>query len=382
MKKNYILVLILLIGIFLAGCKQQTSQYLRKKYVLDPTFGNLVPEVWVIATPEKFEEYKDLRVLMSEITNELDAVYSPSRPDSVLSEVNNEAGKDPVKVSSEFITIIKEAIRVSELTLVKDTELKETALYDITILPVVDLWDINNLQFYKTGQEEKIPDKEAIKALLPLVDYTNIIIDEEKSTVFLKEPGMKIDLGSILKGYAADKIRNYLHSIGITRGVINVAGNLIMMGHDYVNYKDVEWTVKVNTPNSVAADTYYIGYVKATDLTAVTSGTYERFIVNNDKEYHHILDPRTGYPNNSGILSVTIFTDNSMNADAMSTATFSLGLDAGIKLVDSIEGTEALFVTDDKEIYITKGLQGRFVYNDKLNDLKYSYKGVKDGTSN
>jgi thiamine biosynthesis lipoprotein len=113
-----------------------------------------------------------------------------------------------------------------------------------------------------------------------------------------------------------------------------------------------------------------------------SSGVYERYIVNDGKEYHHILNPKTGYPVDSGLISISIVTDDSMKADALSTAVFCMGLERGVEYINTLENVEAVFITDNKEVYITKGLEDNFIFNNEIEELGYTYKGVKNGTSN
>lgn len=376
MKKFYMLILLTLLSFGLAGCQtKQVTMY----YPLDVVFGDLLPQVWIIAPQKLFDDNPDLSEELSAITNELDAIYSTSKSDSLITEVNKNAGIKPVKVTQEFIDIIKEAKAVSILS-----EVDGVALYDISIAPVVDLWDINNLRFSKNYEYNEIPEDKDIQKLLPLVNYKNIIIDEENLTVFLKEEGMKIELGSILKGYAADKIKDFLHSKGFKNALINVSGNLYVLGQNYSKSKFIDWEISIQVPYAAYGAENTFGSVIYNDVTAVTSGSYERYILTKEgKQYHHILDPRTGYPNDNDILSVTIFTKKSIRADALSTATFSLGLDKGYDLIESLEETEAVFLTNDYKVYITSGLQDKFTFNEKVTkEMGYEYKGVKNGTSN
>lgn len=372
MKKLYTIVLFIFLSLSLIGCQEKP---ITMYYMLDTVFGDLIPQVYVNGPQSLFNKNPDLGEELSAITNDLDKVYSTSIPSSLINEVNNNAGIKPVQVTQEFIDIVKEAKTISSLS-----EVDGVALYDISIAPLVDLWDINNLRFSKYEEYADIPKDEDIQALLPLIDYRNIIIDEDNLTVFLKEKGMKIELGSILKGHAADKIKNLLLAKGFKNALIDVAGNLYVLGQNYYKGKYIDWEIYIQAP--YLRDTF--GYVVENDVTAVTSGSYERYILTKEgKQYHHILDPRTGYPNESGIISVTIITKLSMQADALSTATFSLGLDRGYDLIENLEDTEAIFLTDDYEVYITSGLVDKFFFNEDLaKEVGYQYKGVKNGTSN
>lgn len=381
MKKIFMIMLISILSFGLIGCRKKPKIPVEKIYYyeLDITFGDLQPQIWLFAFEEQIDNNPNLKKELSSITNELDRLYSATNDESLLSKVNDNSGVAPVKVNQELIDVLKAAKEVSALSKVDGV-----ALYDVSILPVVDLWDINNLRFSKTSSTAEPPADEEIKKLLPLVDYENIIIDEDNLTIYLSEKGMKIDLGSILKGYAADKIKAYLNSLGFENGLVNVAGNLYAMGKHLYRGKFIDWEVAIHTPytTELDGDKNTFGSVTGVDYTAVTSGSYERFILAKDgTEYHHILDPRTGYPNNSDVVSVTIVTKDSMRADALSTAAFSMGLEKGYELIESLAETEAVFLTTKKEVYVTSGLVDNFNFNNAVKVIGYEYKGVKNGTS-
>ncbi len=211
------------------------------------------------------------------------------------------------------------------------------------------------------------------------MNYKKIILNQEQKTVFLEDEGMKIDLVSIVKGYACDKIKAYLLSLGLTRAIIDVGGNIMTMGFNHYEGEDHPWPIKIQTPYITMyhpnyETTKYIGTYYDSDITVVSSGIYERYIkTEDDLDYHHILDPRTGFPINSGLISVTIITQISMNADAYSTAIFSLGLVEGMALVESHPEIQAIFITTDRKIYISSGLENLFTYNDNITSLGYTY---------
>ncbi len=383
--KRYLIFLLSLLLLALSSCKK--TVYLVKTIYLDSAFS-IVPLVRVVATKEELAKLDSLGEELSAITNELDDIFNPNpkvnKPASVVMQINANAGISPVSVSDEVIMVIDEALKVSQETIVEGV-----ALYDISILPVWERW-LFQLKYYNPLEDNRdtIPSQETIDEVLPLVDYQKVIVDHENKTVFLSEVGMKIDLGSIVKGYACDKIKAYLLSKGLTRAIIDVGGNIMTMGYNHYDGKDHEWPIKVQTPYvNVYTPDYqnlkYIGSFYDSSITVVSSGVYERYIKTvDDLEYHHILDPRTGYPLDSGLLSVTIITDISMNADAYSTAVFSLGLDKGMKLVNNHPEIEAIFVTKDKKIYISQGMEGRFIFNEAIKTLGYSYQGVYNEVSN
>lgn len=383
MKKWTIFSLFLFILVFAGGCSPQKEEYGYREFYLDMAFS-IVPKVQVVDTITKLEELDDLRNELSEITTRLDNVFSTTKETSYLSLINEQAGVAPVTVPEDVIIVLKEAIAVARESIVD-----EVALYDVTIYPVWELWNFSAKYYHELeDNRETIPNPQDIINRLPLVDYTKIIIDEVNSTVYLTDENMKIDLGSIVKGFACDLIKTYLLEQGITRATIDVGGNLLTYGANFYNDSDQPWKIKIQTPYVSQYqpnywDNYFLGTYYDTDVTVVSSGTYERYIKTEEGvDYHHILDPRTGYSFDNGLISVTIITEISMFADAYSTAVFSMGLENGMEFIEGKEELEAVFVTKNKEIYVSSGLEEAFLFNNNIENIGYTYKGVYDGTSN
>lgn len=263
---------------------------------------------------------------------------------SELSEINRNAGIKPVKVSEDTYKVIKKSIFYSE---------KTGGKFDTSVGAISSIWKIGS-------EDARVPADEEIKKLLPLVNYKNIVLDDNNSTVFLKNKGMKIDLGGIAKGYCADKLADYLKGHGIENAIINLGGNIYVFGQ---NAKKTDFNVGIQDPSK--SDTQALGTIKLTNMSIVTSGIYERFIEKNGKVYHHMIDPASGYPFENNLSSVTIVSNKSIDGDALSTSTFGLGLNEGMKFIDSIDGVDAIFITNDKKVYTSKGLDNKFVLENK-----------------
>lgn len=213
------------------------------------------------------------------------------------------------------------------------------------ILPSVlySLWDFNS-------EAPAVPDAAAIADAVSHVNYKNIMIRD--NTVRLLDPYARLDVGAIAKGYIADRLRDYLEEEGIHHALIDLGGNIIAMGSkldgsDY-NIGIQEPFAKTGTP---------VTSVKLSDKTIVTSGVYQRYFKDGDKIYHHILDPSTGYPCENNLYSVTIITDSSLTADALSTTCFLLGYDKGMNLVNQLDNVDAVFITNDDQIHYSKNFQ-------------------------
>lgn len=385
MKKVMFLSLMLALTFTLAACTSKNKYYFYPNNLVSAFTSENYVDFWVWGENDK-TKYEDLVTEMNNELLSLDNKFNiQDRGDGVVTDlmkVNNNSGIAPVKVDQEVIKVIKLAIEVSEETLIDGK-----AVYDVTISPVWKLWDFPNKTYsFIMDNRNEPPLQTDIDDVLPLVDYKKIEINEEESTVYLPVAGMGIDLGSIVKGYAADKMRDILVKYGITKAVINIGRNILLLGSSYDkdnDYQDKPFDVKIVTPYVSEFDPEEVrtfGYLKVTDETIVTSGTYEKYIKDtNGDEYHHILDPRTGFPFDNGVVSISVITKESIKGDAYSTALFSLGLEKGMELVNSIDGLETVWVVKNGykyDVYISSGLEGNFEFNQNVEGLDYVYKGV------
>lgn len=263
---------------------------------------------------------------------------------SEIIEINRQAGQQAVKVSQETFDVIKTGLTYSKLAQGK---------FDITVGPLVKLWEIG-------FEDAHVPNASEIEESLTLINYENIELNEKELTVQLTQPNMMIDLGGIAKGYAADVAASILNKHGNQHAIINLGGNVYAYG-EKAN-KDT-WKVGIQNPNSARGE--YLGIAKVKNKSIVTSGTYERYFEQDGIIYHHILDPETGYPVENNVMSVTIIADSSMTADALSTTAFALGVEEGLKLIESLDNVEALYVTDDKLLYASSGFLDYFELTDE-----------------
>ncbi len=262
----------------------------------------------------------------------------------------NAAGGKPVTVSDETIEVIKKGIEYGD---------KSGGAFDITIGKATDLWGFREAEAgedSQSGMVGKVPDAAELAETMKHVDYKKIKI--EGNTVKLEDPEMELDLGGIAKGYIADKVTEFLCENGVTSGVVDLGGDIVVIGgktETLVNPEGEarEFKVGIKDPLSESGD--IIGTVPAKDKTIVTSGTYERYFEEDGKKYHHILDSKTGYPADTNILSVTIIAGKGCSADcdALSTSCLALGLDAGRKLIEKTEGAEAIFVDAEGNVTTT-----------------------------
>ena len=262
-----------------------------------------------------------------------DSMFSNKIEDSEISRINS-AGGNPVEVSKETIKLIKKGIYYSEMS---------DGVFDITIAPVSNLWDFK-------AETPLVPSPEAIAEAVSHVNYENIIIRD--NTVKLADPQAGIDLGAIAKGYIADRIKDYLEEEGVRHAMINLGGNVLAMGS---KLDGSDYNIGIQKPFDETGEP--ITSVKISDKSVVTSGIYQRYFKADGKIYHHILDPNTGYPCENNLYSVTILTDSSLTADALSTTCFLLGYDRGMKLINQLDNVDAVFITNDNQIHYSKNFQ-------------------------
>ena len=334
--KNRNKVISLLIGIFLIfsliGCtnsKDDSKPLSKTEYFM----GTVVTVTLYDNKSEKiidkaFEEVKKIEQLVS-----------INMDGTELDEVNNNSGIKPVKVSDDTYNIIKKGLEYSSLT---------NGSFDITIGPLVKLWSIGL-------PEAKVPTLDEIKGTLKYINYKDVEINDSEKTVFLKKPGMIIDLGGIAKGYTADVIAQTLKDEGVEKAIIDLGGNIYALGEKSEN---TLWRIGIQNPDQTRGE--IVGSINVKDKSIVTSGIYERFIEQDGVKYHHILSPESGYPYDNEIAGVTIISDKSIDGDALSTSVFSMGITKGLEFINSQPDTEAIFITKDLKIYLTEGSQEIF----------------------
>lgn len=243
--------------------------------------------------------------------------------------INHAKGK-PVKVSPETIELVNDALKICKET---------NGLFDITVGKLTALWDFSN-------PKPKVPLDADIQKALTTVGYENVIVG--KDTIQLKNPETWLELGAIAKGYIADKLTDYLKENGVTSGIVNLGGNIVTIG-EMENNKG-PWPIGIETPYSNRQE--ITGKVLMQDQTLVTSGVYERCFKENGKTYHHVLNPKTGYPVKTDILSISIKgkDDQSTWCDAYSTTCLLLGSEKAKKFIKGKDDFEFALIKTDKTV--------------------------------
>ena len=264
---------------------------------------------------------------------ELDEALSAFRPESEVSLLNASAGCKEVSVGADTMFLLKESKRYSEAT---------GGAFCVTTRPLSALWELN-------ARCGTVPSRAEIEQALLLASDEDIVLDEENGTAALRRFGQAVDFGGIAKGYAADEVRRILLEGGVTSALINLGGTVVSLGRDR--------NVGIQHPDRCTG--IAMGRVTLCDSCAVTSGDYERYYEVDGVRYHHILDPRTGYPSRSNLRSVTLIGESAMELDALSTAIFALGAEEGLPLAEQA-GVESVVVTNALDVFCSERLRENF----------------------
>jgi thiamine biosynthesis lipoprotein len=255
--------------------------------------------------------------------------------DSETNLINASAGIVPVKVSEEIILLIERALRISNIT---------QGAFDISYGSAdKSLWNFDTTM-------TSLPSREIAKQSVRLINYKNIIIDKEASTVFLKQQGMRIGFGGIGKGYAAEQAKNVMRAAGVENGVVNASGDLTTWG---LMPDGNKWTIGIVHPEMASS---VFSYMNVSGLSVATSGNYEKYIMIDGVKYSHTINPKTGLPV-TGIKSVTIVSTNAEVADAMATPVMIMGIEAGLNMINQIKDIEAIVIDDNNTLYATKNIK-------------------------
>ena len=335
-------------SLFLIGCAEKEKMYKESRIVMD-TFCTIT-----VVSPSRKEAKEAIEAGFTEI-KKLEQLLNFFSADSEVTALNRASGREPVKVSRDTLDVIKKTVEIANYT---------DGAFDPTIGPLMRLWG-----FESQNPKPSIPLENKIKDALRFVDYKKIKINDLSSQIFLEEKGMEIDLGGIAKGYAADRAIETIKAKGIKAALVAIAGDIKTFGLK----PDLQpWKIGIQNPRIESGvrgqstthggsgvmneeDIFASLYIK--DKAISTSGDYQRFFIQNGKQYHHILNPGTGYPA-AGVISVSIIAPEGYMADGLSTGIFVLGPDKGIKLLESM-GFDGMIVDANKKIFITKNLKGK-----------------------
>lgn len=326
MKYKRMAALIAAAALILSGCSGMSKE---RNLTYTDTLYDTVISVKILDPADE-----DVLKGCEKLCKKYDTLFAMENEESDIYKINHAKGK-PVEVSEDTITLLKKGIYYGELS---------RGAFDITIGAVSQLWDF-------TGEDPKVPSSKKLAAARGHVNYKNIVIRD--NTVMLSDAKSAIDVGAIAKGYIADRLKEYLEEEGVHHAVINLGGNVLTVGNkpDGSNYN-----IAIQKPFAESGTA--ITSVEVDDKSVVSTGIYQRYFkTDKGKLYHHILDPATGAPCKNNLYSVTIITDSSLTADALSTTCFLLGYTDGMKLIDQLDNVDAVFITDDNEIHYSKNFQ-------------------------
>ncbi|BAV06871.1 thiamine biosynthesis lipoprotein [Filimonas lacunae] len=290
-------------------------------------------EITVVAFDESWAE-ACIHDAVTEIQR-IETLLTTFQDNSETNQVNRMAGIQPVEVSAEMLQLVSRSVKLSKLT---------QGAFDITYGSV----DKRFWNFDTTMQS--LPDKATAAASVRLINYRNIVINEEQSTLFLKEKGMRIGFGGIGKGYAAERAKAVLQQKGVTSGIVNASGDLTTWGTQPDGHP---WTVGIANPD---IPHQLFSSLTISGMAIATSGNYEKYVVIDGKKYSHTIDPSTGMPV-QGIKSVSILCPNAEMADAMATPVMIMGIKAGLHMINQIKGMACLIINDHNQLFTSANIR-------------------------
>ncbi len=293
------------------------------------------------------KDAKDVINKTESIIKNLENTYSAYKENSLADKINKQSGVSPVKVSPDEFEIIKRCYDFSD---------KTNGLFDLTVAPLTKLWNI-------TGENPKVPEKEKIENARALIDYKNLILDEENLTVFLTKKGAELDFGATVKGFAVQQILEYYQQSNVQGAVVSLGGNVAVCG----DKNGVPFKVGLRDPKKGSAD--YFAILESKDQVISTSGGYERFFESDGIIYHHILDPRTGFPCDSDLLSVSVISQDGLLSDFLSTCFYMVGKEEVKKHLNE-EKFSLVAIDKENNVYISPALEGEITL---LDESGYKY---------
>ncbi len=335
--KKYALMLIILL--LVSSCAPQQEELYKESYLdIFDTHSQIM--LYAKSDAEFDSISKEVKVFLDRY-NTLFDIYHNYEGVNNLKTINDNAGIKPVKVDKDIIEIIK---RSKEIYAITDGNV------NIAFGPVLTIWHKARMEGIDDPKHARLPDTQELQQAKKLTNIKDVIIDEQKSTVFLKRKGMKLDVGSIAKGYVADALCEHLVNKGHTRFLLNIGGNIKTYGAKADGSK---WTLAIQNPN-LEEEKKYIEKIYLNTNSLVTSGDYQRFYIVGGKNYHHIINKDTLMPSNT-FKSVSVICNDSTYADAMSTALFNMSFEEGYNLAKKDKKVEVLWILQDMSIQKTSG---------------------------
>ncbi len=325
MKGKRAVILIAGVLLLLTGCQRKIEPISKSGYMLN-TFVTVT--IYDKDDPEILEG-------SLELCRSYENILSKTLEGSEVYRLNHRPlGEQTVTVSQDVANLVSRGISYSQMS---------DGGFDVTVEPLSSLWDF-------TSSDPVIPGDDEIRQAAAKVGYGNLKL--EGNTLTFLSPETTLDFGAIAKGYIADRIKDYLLEKGVKSAVINLGGNVLCVGE-----KPDGEAFKIGLQKPYADRNETIEILDIRDLSVVSSGVYERHFEKEGVNYHHLLDPKSGYPYDNGLVSVTILSNLSVDGDGLSTTLFSLGLEKGMELANSLEDVYAVFITKDGEVHYSEGTE-------------------------
>ena len=308
---------------------------------LSQSFGVMGTEatltIWTTDAPRAQRAFVDARAELDRVERLMTDWERPAWPPSDVVRINQAAGKSAVKVDAETLAVIDQSLDMSR---------RSEGAFDITFAAMKGLWKFDE------DLDPKVPPKDEIERRRKLINWRDVVVDHGARTVKLRRAGMRIGLGGIAKGYAVDRCAAVLRAQGFSDFMVQAGGDLFVAG----SKGGASWMVGVRDPRGGPRD--IIGRMPIKDHAFSTAGDYERSFVLGGRRYHHIIDPKTGYPATAS-REVTIYAPTAFLADALDDAVFILGPKKGLALVAGFPDCAALVVDAGNQVWMSKGLEGK-----------------------
>ncbi|WP_035050856.1 FAD:protein FMN transferase [Carnobacterium pleistocenium] len=337
-----VILSLLAIVFLLVGCRETTS--VKERMLAEEPFERTE---FLMGTVVKVTIYnQDQQAALDAAFNRLEELaglitVDEEEENSEVEKINEQAGTKPVQVSDDLYYLLQAAFDYSESTV---------GSFDMTIGPITELWHIG-------FDDARKPEQSEIDETLALVDYSKVQFDDDAQTVYLPKEKMRLDLGAIAKGFITDEVVEVLKEHEVDTAIVDLGGNIYVLG-DSTRGEGVGWNVGIQDPFETRGT--ILGSLALSSRSIVTSGIYERFLEVDGTNYHHLMNPETGYPFDNELAGVSVITKKSIDGDGLSTSLFSKGLEEGLEYVNTLEDVDAIFVTKDKNVYISDGLKGSF----------------------
>lgn len=333
MKKVISIILLLFILISFTGCGEKELTRYESEFIM--LFDTATRIVGFAKNKQEFTEYSQIIYDNLKEYHELYDIYNNYEGINNLKTINDNAGIKPVKVDKRIIDLLKFSKELYEKTYGKT---------NIAFGAVLEIWHEYRTQGIEDPANAALPSEEELKNASLHTNIEDIVIDEEDSTVFLRDPEMSLDVGAIAKGYATEQVSKIVRKSGMNSGLLSVGGNIRAINNNVIT--NGPWNVGIQNPDGSTGQSV-LEVVKLDDKSLVTSGDYERYYTVDGEKYNHIINPDTLYPSKY-FTAVSIICKDSGVADALSTAIFCMPYEEGLELINSIPETEAMWIFTDK----------------------------------